>query len=71
MVPQQRMFLSCGCSLADFGHYMIMWNGPGLGLVCDNKEDAERKAFMMNEAWNLAKGFTPDELVNARLENMI
>lgn len=50
---------------------MISWHGRGLGLVCENKDDGERKAFMMNEAWNLAKDFTPDELVHARMENMI
>lgn len=50
---------------------MIAWDGPGLGFVCNNLDDASRKAFMMNEAWNLAKGFTPEELVAARLENMV
>jgi hypothetical protein len=63
------MFFSCGCSLSDNGHYWITWDGPGLGLVCEDKEDGERKAFMMNEAWHLAKGMTKDEITMRRLEN--
>ena len=56
-------YLSCPCGLADAGCYMIVWSGPGLGIVCDNKEDGERKAHLMNEAWYLSKGVTIDELV--------
>lgn len=50
----QRGYYSCGCGLADAGCYIIQWHGNGLGLVCDSKEDGDRKAYMMNVAWNLA-----------------
>ena len=57
-----RKFFSCGCGLADAGFYLITWDGPGLGLVCDNKEDGERKAHMMNVAWYLSKGMKYDDI---------
>jgi len=57
------VFSSCPCGLADSGHYMITWHGAGLGLVCISKEDGDRKAHMMNVAWNLACGLSIDAII--------
>jgi len=48
-------YLSCSCGLVKAGCYQIMWDGPGLGLVADTKDEAERIAYCMNVAWRLAK----------------
>lgn len=61
----ERSILSCGCGLADSGCYMIAWDGPGLGLVCENEDDGQRKAFMMNVAWYLSQGKTLEEIFEA------
>lgn len=55
---EEKQCLSCSCGLAGSGAYAIKWNGPGLGLICEDKKDAKRKAYMMNVAWDLAKGGT-------------
>lgn len=55
---EAKQFLSCGCGLAELGCYMIVWGGQGLGLVCESKEDGDRKAYMMNVAWDLSKRST-------------
>ena len=67
--PTERALCPRGCGLADYDCYWITWDGPGLGLVCENNKDGKRKAFMMNEAWYLAKGMTIDETPKRRLKN--
>ena len=52
----QRGYLSCGCGLADSGCLMIVWDGPGLGFVCENEEEAKQTVYRMNTAWHLALG---------------
>lgn len=47
--------LSCSCGLVKAGCYLISWDGDGLGLVADTKDEAERIAHCMNIAWDLAK----------------
>ena len=55
-VKESLGLLSCSCGIAASGCYVIVWDGPGLGLVYDNESDAIRVAEAMNIAWHMAKG---------------
>lgn len=66
----QRGVYSCGCGIADAGCYVIVkcdpWGGQqGLGFVCENKEDGDRAALMMNTAYQMGW----DKAISAKEEN--
>jgi hypothetical protein len=42
---------------------MIAWDGPGLGIVCENKEEGDRTAMLMNMAWHLSERETREDII--------
>lgn len=65
---EQRQYLSCPCGLADAGCFGIVWDGPGLGFVCETEEEAKYTVHRMNTAWYLAQGIDYDKIVMSEIE---